>query len=170
MLAPSLPSAATEVLLNAVVSATPNATDAVSGVATSSCGAVATNVLGTFLYQLHSDGQRRHTETTSLSYTVVNQLSGTGTILFGTKPPAAGGFGTFAFAGGTFAQLLSASGCPQATAGLFFYNKPDGAFATWIPRLNCGSGQRRNHCDLRIRHPGGDDLYGPMRLDLGRCK
>ncbi len=57
-LAPSLPAAATEVLLNAVVSATPNATDAVSGVASSSCGAVATDVLGHVLDQLHGDGQR----------------------------------------------------------------------------------------------------------------
>lgn len=131
-LAPSLPAAATEVLLNAVVSATPNATDAVSGVASSSCGAVATNVLGTFSINCTATDNAGNTATTSLSYTVVNQLSGTGTILFGTKPPAAGGFGTFAFAGGTFAQLLAASGCPQATS-VFFFNKPDGAFATWIP-------------------------------------
>jgi len=53
-------------------------------------------------------------------------------ILYGFKPPAAGGFGTFAFCGGTYAQLLAASGCPAATSA-FFYNKPSGTFAVWIP-------------------------------------
>jgi hypothetical protein len=53
-------------------------------------------------------------------------------ILFGNKPPAGGGFGTFAFCGGTYEQLLDASDCPAATA-VFFYNKPDGGFAVWIP-------------------------------------
>lgn len=131
-LAPSLPGAATEVLLNAVVSATPNATDAVSGVASSSCPSVATGALGTFSINCTATDKAGNTATASLSYTVVNQLSGTGTVLFGSKPPLTGGFGTFAFGGGTFAQLLTASGCPQATA-VFFFNKPDGAFATWIP-------------------------------------
>jgi hypothetical protein len=53
-------------------------------------------------------------------------------ILYGFKPPAAGGFGTFAFCGGTYDQLLAASGCPKATSA-FFYNKPSGSFAVWIP-------------------------------------
>lgn len=53
-------------------------------------------------------------------------------ILYGFKPPAAGGFGTFAFCGGTYDQLLAASGCPKATSA-FFYNKPSGTFAVWIP-------------------------------------
>ena len=57
---------------------------------------------------------------------------GDGGILYGNKPPAGGGFGTFAFGGGTFEQLLLASGCPKATA-VFFYNKPSGSFAVWIP-------------------------------------
>lgn len=55
-----------------------------------------------------------------------------GGIIGGNKPPVAGGFGTFAFGGGTFAQLLEASECPEETA-TFFYNKPDGSFAVYIP-------------------------------------
>lgn len=53
-------------------------------------------------------------------------------ILTGNLPLAGGGFGTFAFCGGTFEELLITSGCPEETA-VFFYNKPDGAFAVWIP-------------------------------------
>jgi hypothetical protein len=53
-------------------------------------------------------------------------------ILFGSPPPAGGGFGTFAFCGGTYEQLLDASNCPEATSA-FFYNKPSGSFAVWIP-------------------------------------
>lgn len=52
-------------------------------------------------------------------------------ISYGFKPPA-GGYGTFAFCGGTFAELLDASDCPSTTA-VFFYNKADGGFAVWIP-------------------------------------
>jgi hypothetical protein len=54
-------------------------------------------------------------------------------ILYGFPPP--GGkdeFGTFAFCGGTYDQLLEASGCPEATA-VFFYNTPSGDFVVWIP-------------------------------------
>lgn len=60
-------------------------------------------------------------------------------ILYGFPPP--GGkdeFGTFAFCGGTYEQLLDASGCPEATA-VFFYNKPDGGFAVWIPGTDVSS-------------------------------
>jgi len=55
-----------------------------------------------------------------------------GKLLFGSKPPAAGGFGTFAINCGDVADLVTVSGCPQATA-TFFYNKPDGGFAVYIP-------------------------------------
>jgi hypothetical protein len=65
------------------------------------------------------------------------QAPGDGGILFGNPPPASGGFGTFAFGGGTFEQLLEASGCPPATAA-FFHNKPDGTFAAWIPGAQVG--------------------------------
>jgi hypothetical protein len=57
-------------------------------------------------------------------------------ILAGFPPPAAGGFGTFEFCGGTFAQLFQASKCPppQATSqSAFFYNRPAGDFLVWIP-------------------------------------
>ena len=53
-------------------------------------------------------------------------------ILYGFAPPAAGGFGTFAFCGGTYAQLLAASKCPAATSA-FFYNRPNGTWAVYIP-------------------------------------
>lgn len=53
-------------------------------------------------------------------------------ILYGNQPPANGGFGTFAFCGGTYDQLLEASGCPEATSA-FFYNTPEGDFIVWIP-------------------------------------
>jgi hypothetical protein len=53
-------------------------------------------------------------------------------ILNGFPPPAGGGFGTFEFCGGTYDQLLAASKCPKATSA-FFYNKPSGSFAVWIP-------------------------------------
>jgi hypothetical protein len=55
-----------------------------------------------------------------------------GGITYGHAPPPGGGYGTFAFGGGTLEQLLAASGCPRETA-VFFFNKPDGTFATWIP-------------------------------------
>ncbi len=55
-----------------------------------------------------------------------------GDILFGTAPPPGGGFGTFALNCGSLEQLVDASGCPEATA-VFFFNKPDGAFAVYIP-------------------------------------
>lgn len=55
-----------------------------------------------------------------------------GGIIGGNKPPAGGGFGTFIFGGGTSAQLLAASECAEETA-TFFYNKPDGTFAVYIP-------------------------------------
>lgn len=58
--------------------------------------------------------------------------SGCDGILTGFRPPAAGGFGTFAFCGGSFIELLEASGCSAATAA-FFYNKLDGTFAVWLP-------------------------------------
>jgi hypothetical protein len=53
-------------------------------------------------------------------------------IITGSAPPATGGYGTFVFCGGSFAELLEASGCPAATAVLY-YNRPDGGFAVWIP-------------------------------------
>jgi hypothetical protein len=53
-------------------------------------------------------------------------------ILYGNKPPAGGGFGTFAFCGGSYEKLLAVSGCPAATA-VFYYNTPAGGYVVWIP-------------------------------------
>lgn len=55
-----------------------------------------------------------------------------GGIISGNRPPVNGGFGTFAFGGGTCRQLLDTSGCPSATS-VFFYNRPEGTFAIHLP-------------------------------------
>jgi hypothetical protein len=60
-----------------------------------------------------------------------------GVILFGSAPPPGGGFGTFAFDCGSLEELVAASGCPEETA-TFFYNKPDGGFAVYIPGTEIG--------------------------------
>ncbi len=60
-----------------------------------------------------------------------------GGIIAGNKPPAAGGFGSFSFGGGTFEQLLTASACPKETSA-FFHNKADGTFAVYIPGTAIG--------------------------------
>jgi len=55
-------------------------------------------------------------------------------VQYGSKPPAGGGFGTFLFCGGTNAQLLTATGCAQATPSttVVYYNKPSGGYAVWV--------------------------------------
>jgi hypothetical protein len=55
---------------------------------------------------------------------------GTGTISSGSVP-ASGGFGLIVFGGGTATQLVTASGCPAATAA--FWATSAGAFVTYIP-------------------------------------
>ena len=56
---------------------------------------------------------------------------GPGTIIAGSIP-SSGGFGLIVFGGGTNAQLLTASGCPQATA-VFYATNAAGGFVTYIP-------------------------------------
>ena len=53
-------------------------------------------------------------------------------ILAGSKPPAAGGWGTFLFCGGTNDQLLKATGCANPKTVVIFYNKPNGGWASWV--------------------------------------
>jgi len=53
-----------------------------------------------------------------------------GTIISGSIP-LSGGFGLFVFGGGTSQQLVTASGCPQATAT--FYTTNVGGFVVYIP-------------------------------------
>jgi len=55
-----------------------------------------------------------------------------GAILAGSKPPAAGGWGTFLFCGGTNAQLLAATGCANPSTVVIFYNKPNGGWVAWV--------------------------------------
>lgn len=51
---------------------------------------------------------------------------------WGVLPAAdGGGWGQFVFCGGTFDELLEMSGCSGESA-VFFYNKADGTFATWV--------------------------------------
>ncbi|MBX7111057.1 MAG: hypothetical protein K1X87_04320 [Dehalococcoidia bacterium] len=58
--------------------------------------------------------------------------AGKDAILAGSKPPAAGGWGTFLFCGGTNAQLLAATGCATPKTVVIFYNKPNGGWASWV--------------------------------------
>jgi hypothetical protein len=67
-LAPSLPS--TEILQNAVVSASPNASDALSGIASATCDAVVTSQAGGFLVNCTATDNAGNTATKSVSYTV----------------------------------------------------------------------------------------------------
>jgi hypothetical protein len=90
---------------------------------------VETSEAGTHTVDCTATDVAGNSATVSLEYEVIEVE---GAILFGTKPPPSGGFGTFSFGGGTFPQLLTASGCPQATS-VYFWNKPDGDFAVWIP-------------------------------------
>jgi hypothetical protein len=60
---------------------------------------------------------------------ITNALTG---IVSGHVPPPGGGFGTFSFCGGSFTELLATSGCPVGTSA-FYYNKPNGGWAVWIP-------------------------------------
>ena len=55
-----------------------------------------------------------------------------GASIRGNLPPASGGWGQFTFCGGTFDELLTTSECPEESA-VFFFNKPDGTFAVWVP-------------------------------------
>lgn len=69
------------------------------------------------------------TSTATATATETSALIG---IISGTLPPLGGGFGTFSYCGGTFEELLQTTECPVATA-TFFFNKPDGTWAVWIP-------------------------------------
>ncbi|MGE0227977.1 MAG: hypothetical protein AB7I38_05340 [Dehalococcoidia bacterium] len=53
-------------------------------------------------------------------------------ILAGSKPPAAGGWGTFLFCGGTNDQLLAATKCANPATVVIFYNKPNGGWVSWV--------------------------------------
>ncbi len=111
------------------VTASPHATDAGSGLASFSCGEVDTGTVGMHAVTCTATDRAGNTSSEEIEYEV---MSIAGTIVFGNKPPAGGGYGTFSFGGGTLPQLLSATGCPETTS-VFFYNKTDGAFAVWIP-------------------------------------
>ncbi|MEZ4553073.1 MAG: hypothetical protein R3B59_04125 [Dehalococcoidia bacterium] len=111
-----------------------NAVDATSGVATSSCGTIDTNFAGTYAVTCSATDRAGNSASGSVSYQV---LSGGGVIVYGFAPPGNGGYGTFSFGGGTFEELLVATGCPRATSVLF-YNKQDGRFAVWIPGAQVG--------------------------------
>lgn len=95
------------------------------------------------------------------------QQSGTasaqaGTIIGGNAPPAAGGFGTFIYGGGSFDLLVTASGCPAASSA-FFHNKADGSFAVYIP------GTTVSVVNEEIMTMFGGDNIPLGTIFIGRC-
>jgi hypothetical protein len=86
-------------------------------------------------------------------------------ILFGNPPPAGGGFGTFAFCGGTWEQLLDASNCPEATS-VFFYNTPQGDFEVWIP----GSDVAAVNAEILARWPNEHNPIPEGTIFTAKCK
>lgn len=132
-LSPSLSSTSVEQGGSLTVAA--NATDATSGVATSSCGSLDTGVVGSHSVSCTATDRAGNVATASIEYQV---LSGGGVIVYGFRPPSGGGYGTFSFGGGTFEELLTATGCPRSTS-VFFFNKQDGRFAVWIPGALVGA-------------------------------
>ena len=85
-----------------------------------------------------------------------------GTIIGGNKPPAAGGFGTFIYGGGSFQLMVQASGCPAATAA-YFHNKADGTFAVYIP----GTEVSVVNAEITAMFPGDNIALGT--IFIGRC-
>jgi len=86
-------------------------------------------------------------------------------ILYGNQPPAGGGFGTFAFCGGSWEGLLEASGCPEATS-VFFYNTPAGDFEVWIP----GSDVAAVNAEILARFPNEHMPIPEGTIFTAKCK
>jgi hypothetical protein len=76
-----------------------------------------------------------------------------GTIVGGNKPP---------YGGGSFASLVTASGCPAATSA-FFQNKADGSFAVYIP----GTQVSVVNAEIEALFPGDNITLGT--IFIGRC-
>jgi hypothetical protein len=90
-------------------------------------------------------------------------------ILAGFPPPAGGGFGTFEFCGGTYEQLFDASNCPgpmSASLSAFFYNKPSGTFAVWIP----GSTVAAVNAEFMTIFPNQDIPIPAGTIFTAKCK
>jgi len=90
-------------------------------------------------------------------------------ILNGFPPPAGGGFGTFEFCGGTYDQLFDASNCPgpeSTSLSAFFYNKPSGSFAVWIP----GSTVAAANAEFMTIFPNQDVPIPPGTIFTAKCK
>src|SRR5262249_36890041 len=85
---------------------------------------------------------------------------GPGTIVSGSVPKA-GGFGLFVFGGGTNAQLVTASECPQATA-TFYATNTTGGFVTYIP----GSGVQAVNAAWNSLFPSGIPATTAL---IGKC-
>jgi hypothetical protein len=85
-----------------------------------------------------------------------------GTIIGGNPPPPGGGFGTFIYGGGSYAAMVAASGCPEASAA-YFYNKPDGTFAVYIPGTDVGIVNE----EIMTLFPGDNLPLGT--IFIGRC-
>ncbi|MBX7111434.1 MAG: hypothetical protein K1X87_06250, partial [Dehalococcoidia bacterium] len=128
-LSPTVPAA---IALNSVVTATPNATDDTSGIASQSCAAMVTTPKGPHTTTCTATDKAGNTTTVTVNYEVLDTATDCGKILFGTTPPPGGGVGTFAFSCGTIAQLVAVTACPQSTMTIY-YNKPGGGYAVYIP-------------------------------------
>ena len=93
----------------------------------------------------YADGQAGHVtagpiltpQTYDFLFQTYYEAAECGEVLFGSVPPPGGGFGTFALSCGTLEELVTASECPEETV-TFFYNKPDGSFAVYIPGADVG--------------------------------
>lgn len=65
-----------------------------------------------------------------------------GGVLYGSRPPAQGGYGTFAFCGGTLDELLEATRCLRAgdLEGIaIWHNLVTGEFVVWLPAAEVGA-------------------------------
>lgn len=77
-------------------------------------------------------------------------------------PVPSRGFGLFVFAGGSPAQLLSASGCSSGTAA-FWVSDGQGDFVVWVP----GTSIAAVNAPWLALYPGGLPTNTPV---LGRCR
>jgi hypothetical protein len=93
------------------------------------------------------------------AFTYEAAAPGEGEIISGDIP--ATGFGLFVFGGGTNAQLLEASECPQATA-TFYATNSSGGFVAYIP----GSGVAAVNAAWNALFPSGIPELEPL---IGKC-
>lgn len=94
------------------------------------------------------------------AFTYTEEEDTSGEIVNGSIP-ASGGFGLIVFGGGTNAELLEASGCPEATA-TFYATNGAGGFVTYIP----GSGVAAVNAAWNALFPSEIPALTPL---VGKC-